>query len=549
MKQKINLTCLSLFICLFIVSGCLKRPFYAPLEETESKNITDPLPGTRDVLIQDFLEQKIRLQTDLERLRSFSAALAEMADEMSQMRERSKIWEKDYFPPEEHDKIENMIFRYRLFRQSLWEMIDYYIDYRDHFPDPELQTKGFLIGFSAGLHLTTYSSLVVATFLKEPMGKSKLNEAYHPSRIPEGTYDLLYSQVTSIDNLEAIQAAWLLFSNEWKDPGSILHGIYLSDRQYREVIEEIRGLYDQTEQQTQFILKEDALLFPQTTNRLRQTMIMKLANQAKETLDDNLYAIRGLLFANVSNLKMPMSNPLAFSPEQRKQIKSLLEPGDVILTYTAGYMSNIFLPGKFKHGITYVGTPDQRKALDITADHLTNIPKINRKALLANLSKKTLDSGKPADVIEAVAEGVIFNSLDYLLDTHINRMVVLRPRLAYEERRAALIAVFSLLGSDYDFKFDFNDGTYQCCTEVIYRVLNSKGPFDFPLIKRVGSFTLSADDIIRYQLALEPAPFEFVLYAEKDPATRGYEAHILTAEQGRAAFRELMTLMLHRNSP
>jgi len=540
MKRKINLICLYLFICLFSVFGCFKQPYSASFKETRSSKITDPLPATREVPSQFRLKQMIRLRTDLKRLHSFSAALAEMANEMDQLRKRSKIWKKDYFPPEEHDKIENMVFRYRLIRQSLWEMIDYYIDYRDHFSDSELQTKGFLIGFSAGLHLTTYSSLVVATFLKEPMGKSKINEAYHPTGIPEGTYDLLYSQVTSIENLETIKTAWFLFSNEWKDPDSILHGISRSDRQYRELIEEIHTLHDQTEKQIQFILKEDALLFPKTTNRLRQTMIIKLANLAKGTLDDNLYAIRGLLFSNISNLKSPLTRPLTFSPEQKNHIKSLLEPGDIILTYTAGYMSNIFLPGKFKHGIIYIGTQGQRNALGITKDNLADIPRVSRKTFLSNLSKETLDSGSPADVIEAVSEGVIFNSLDYLMESHINRMVALRPRLTNKERITALVTVFSLLGSDYDFKFDFNNGTFQCCTEVIYRALNSKGICDFSLVKRMGSFTLSADDIIRHQLALDPAPFDFVLYTEKDPAASGHKALILTAEEGLTKFRRLM---------
>ena len=102
-----------------------------------------------------------------------------------------------------------------------------------------------------------------------------------------------------------------------------------------------------------------------------------------------------------------------------------------------------------------------------------------------------------------------------------------------------------LLGSDYDLEFDFNDGSDQCCTEMIYRALNAKGTFDFSLVKRMGSFTLSADDMIRCQLALAPAPFEFLLYAEKGPATRGYKAHILMAEEGKAAFRKLMAVEQH----
>jgi len=45
------------------------------------------------------------------------------------------------------------------------------------------QKKGFLFGYSAGLHLVFYSSLIVATFLDEPAGKTKINEAYPRSEI------------------------------------------------------------------------------------------------------------------------------------------------------------------------------------------------------------------------------------------------------------------------------------------------------------------------------------------------------------------------------
>ncbi len=535
--------CLILLVAGHItVFGCNRQPYYAPLKETKSKNITDPVSVDRAPSPLRLSTEKIRLDTDLKRMKAFSRALAEMAEEMEDMRKRSHVWEKDYFPPEEHDEIENIIFRYLLFRQSLWEMIDYYMNYRDHFSSVALQTRGFLIGLSAGLHLTTYSSLVVATFLNEPMGKSKINEPYHRSGIPEGTYDLLYAQVTSIDNIEAIKAAWFLFTNEWEDPDSVLNDIYHSDLQYRDTIDRIQSLYGQTDRQIQFVLEEDSLLLPKTTNRLRQTTIVRLANQAKEALDDNLYGIRGLVFVNISRIKMPLSQPISFSPGQKNQIISLLEPGDIILTYTAGYMSNIFLPGKFKHGIIFAGTPAQRRTLGVEEDPLSHIPEANRKALLENLSKETLDSGFPADVIEAVAEGVIHNSLDYLLDTHISRMVVFRPRLTPEEKKDVLITAFALLGSAYDFKFDFNDGAYQCCTEVIYRSLNAKGRFDFSLVKRMGSFTLSADDIVGYQLALDTKPFDFVLYAEEDPSRSGHHARVLTSEEGEERFRALMAL-------
>ena len=51
-------------------------------------------------------------------------------------------------------------------------------------------------------------------------------------------------------------------------------------------------------------------------------------------------------------------------------LPSQLRPGDLILTYTAGYISDVFIPGAFKHGITYVGSPQQREQAGLEANAL-----------------------------------------------------------------------------------------------------------------------------------------------------------------------------------
>ena len=106
-------------------------------------------------------------------------------------------------------------------------------------------------------------------------------------------------------------------------------------------------------------------------------------------LGDNLYAIRGLLFSNVSDIKMPLTKPIKFSEDQKRQIHSMLKPGDIILTYTAGYMSNVFLPGSFKHGITYIGTSAERKETGLIDDPTQLIAGINIDKLEKDFSTDT----------------------------------------------------------------------------------------------------------------------------------------------------------------
>jgi hypothetical protein len=141
-------------------------------------------------------------------------------------------------------------------------------------------------------------------------------------------------------------------------------------------------------------------------------------------------------------------------------------------------------------------------------------------------------------MIEAVAEGVIFNDLEHIMDTHINRMLVLRPRLSDAERAAFLVEVYSYLGDGYDFRFDFADASKQVCTEVIYRAIDGKGSIEFPLTERGGHETLSADDIANYHLNSEA--FDFVLLVEPDPDSKTNEALVLVGPEGEDRMKALM---------
>ncbi len=480
-----------------------------------------------------------QLSADLRRLDALSRELRQQLVEMGNLQKTVGMKARgDFYTSDEHDLIESLLFRYLGCRASLWEMVDAAQEGQDRFTESDEQVKAFLIGFGAALHLTYYGSTLVGTFLDEPVVIAKLNEAYHPSDIPRGTYDRIFEGVTSIDNIEAVRTAWQLFRGEADNETSRVARILAADSDYRTLVDQFETLYQGTATQTQTILEQSSLLLPEVRNRLRHTEITALAKKALEIHQDHLYAARAVLFLKVSRLRSPVAKTVDFSADQIRRIKSALAPGDLVLTFKAGYMSNIFLPGVFKHGITYVGSPSQRQQAGLTPDQIGTASGGKREKLEADLAYARLPSGHEADVIEAVAEGVIFNSLNDLLSKEVNRLVVLRPRLTTEEMGESLMAIFRLLGSGYDFKFDFNDGTFQCCTEVIYRAFHARGEVDLALTPRMGSQTLSADDIVDYYLTAEHRPFEFVLLAEGEPGSS--RARILTGAEGQTRLVELM---------
>jgi hypothetical protein len=139
-----------------------------------------------------------------------------------------------------------------------------------------------------------------------------------------------------------------------------------------------------------------------------------------------------------------------------------------------------------------------------------------------------------------VAEGVIFNNLAKIMDTHINRLLVLRPLISDKERTEFIAGVFSYLGDPYDFYFDFADASRQVCAEVHYRTLPGKGGVAFALTRGGGHETLSADDIVHYYLETQPPKFKLVLFADEDTGSQHHQARVLTGKEAEQHLKALV---------
>jgi hypothetical protein len=103
-----------------------------------------------------------------------------------------------------------------------------------------------------------------------------------------------------------------------------------------------------------------------------------------------------------------------------------------------------------------------------------------------------------------------------------DHVLVLRPALAVEDLRAALLEALAHLGKPYDFEFDFTLSTRVVCTGLVYRSFHGKGSIRFELVPRMGRFTLSGDDLVHQVLdswyakgGTEGAPFRFAALALK----------------------------------
>jgi len=277
---------------------------------------------------------------------------------------------------------------------------------------------------------------------------------------------------------------------------------------------------------------------------LKTTTDRKVGSMGRQLEDDfskSSYKVRAELFYRVSRFKNPRAYLIRFSEAQKDEVIQQLEPGDIVMSYTSGYVSSFFIPGQFKHAMIYVGTVEDRRKIGLVGSRVSvpGTPSEELKVRENFLQDKTL-KGREANIIEAVAEGVKFSDLRHVMDTHINRLLVIRPKLSRRERIKYLTGVFSYLGQEYDFEFDFADAGRQVCTEVVYRSLNGLGGIDYHLSQHAGRLVMTADDMVNYWLNDRHKAFQFILYTDESKLVPGHAARIWTGESGRRRLKKLM---------
>ena len=441
---------------------------------------------------------------DINKLSIFKNAFDKMYGEMKHLKNSATRHETGYFSNIENDQIENLLFRYLILRTSIWEIVNKYRDYSTYSDDPSENMKALIIGYTSALILYKYSGILITTNMEDDQAIDKLNESYYISGIPRGTFQTVFTSLTKHENLDELDIAHELISTEMNEPGTELYSL-IKDPIYGPLLNDLDQLHLAHVKLREEILNHFFLITPELTNRFRHSSIKKKVEDLIIKTGSRFNALKAMVLTYGGHLKSPLSNHITFSDREKDTLISILHPGDIILIYSEGYMSNIFLPGIFKHGIVFVGSKNgweenDWRSIDISLEQRSFI--------------------RPGDdIIEAIAEGVVSGSLKMILENKINRLAVFRPDLSKNQVQDVLKTVHSYLGNSYDFSFDFNNAETQVCTELIYRGFNDIGPIHFELSKRAGAMNMSAEDICRS--ALETGNLELVTLVIEDEYRAG----------------------------
>jgi len=226
------------------------------------------------------------------------------------------------------------------------------------------------------------------------------------------------------------------------------------------------------------------------------------ADAVAEVTKDGFDMVSGL-FGNTIGMYESRKGKLHGDEEAMRNIKSVLQPLDIILEKTPFRLTDKLIPGHFGHVAIWTGT----KAELIDAGVWDTLLVQQYAHQLSTDSDP--DSKDQKQIIEALRDGVQLNTLEHFIN--VDDIAILRPVFdendAPKLKKQALLMAFRQLGKKYDFNFDVDTTDKIVCSELAYISFPS---VDWPTEETLGRHSISPDNVA--QLAWNNVPLELIMF-------------------------------------
>ncbi|MDH3642022.1 MAG: YiiX/YebB-like N1pC/P60 family cysteine hydrolase [Gammaproteobacteria bacterium] len=232
------------------------------------------------------------------------------------------------------------------------------------------------------------------------------------------------------------------------------------------------------------------------------------------------------------NIRVRRHGEALISTAQALELTATLRPGDVLLQRREWYLTNAGIPGFWTHAALYIGSEVERTDFFDDPDVLGWVEGQGHESFEALLrarhsdayaASRMLDAGNTPRVLEAIAEGVVFTSIEH--SAAADSMAVLRPRLSKQERAAAVLGAFGYAGRPYDYDFDFGTDRALVCSELIYKSYQPSADtrgLELPLEVVTGRLMMTPNDMARHFAGNRldgSRPFDFVTMLDGNERT------------------------------
>lgn len=430
-----------------------------------------------------------RLEQDARGVAAAIGELDRLESRLHALRDAFLRGESDYYSQTDVDEIHRLLLTYLNLRTALLRTVWTYRGAHDEPGEGEMEAHAFLLAYASAAALVDKAAVLVQTFRDDRKAQRKLNEGDPAWGIPEGTYDRLSASLSNTEVIAELQRGSKRFEQ------LLGAGAYPDGSSWNTLVR---------------AASRAGPTIQNSAEAIGERKLELALRSMRRRLGEPFYQAQSLVSTWIGDFRLKERPPQRglISPQQVRELRQVLQPGDILLERRNWFLSNAFLPGFWPHGAFYLGSPEELKSLGVMTD-----PRVARH-WNSFLKKDAADH--PLAVIEAISEGVVFTSLEHSVG-EADAVAVLRPRVTEAQRREAVARAFSHFGKPYDFEFDFFSSSRLVCTELVYRAYH--GMVEFPLTEIMGRQTMPAILLVKVYADSRgqgERPFELVLFFDMD---------------------------------
>ncbi len=383
-------------------------------------------------------------------------------------------------------RLEHLACKYHFSMTDLWK------------DDGKAAFEAYFLGINAKLALMVHTSKLMQYLRARPKLAKLFDEPYPPMKLPRGMLQNLAQSCIRPRNLLSLYTFHLTHLDDMRR--------FYRGKGKSPIVADSAGLlkayYDRHHELVDRLMKRIA--------KDSTWYKFALGKPISDALGQVVAPMQKEIFTWVGDTRVKHKNDYLIKEHMLPEMHKRMRPGDLIVERRNWFLSNLFITGFWPHAALYVGTPvevaanfDQdpdvreyfrRKDADGLTDYLK---KTFPEAYKSWTSPNTVD-GKTNVVLEAISEGVVFNSIEE--SCCADYVGVMRTRLTPLDVAKALVNAFSLYGREYDFDFDFSSESEFVCTELVtkaYAPEQGKRGILFPWSTALTGKVVRANDIVR----------------------------------------------------
>jgi len=202
-------------------------------------------------------------------------------------------------------------------------------------------------------------------------------------------------------------------------------------------------------------------------------------------------------------------SPNAITVKQlEKYIRSLV-PGNIFFTDSENYVSNEFIPGKWKHAVIYLGTQKQTNNMFYGNNNMLNF------------LKKYYITGDETLIIDSTSEWVAIRDYKELSNLkNVSFLIALssfKINKSKKDIKTFLSYAIQQIGKNYDYDMITDDDTNLYCSELLYEALKEIQIYISIKDQVYGRDIILPSNVVKY-IVSEGIPnkeFKFMFFIDK----------------------------------